>query len=196
MKQKKLILFGFLITLAIICYSQTKEPKTITVKIPQIKIAPSLCLGYVSPVMNLGGNTGWGLNSQVNFPVGKYFYCGLNYAFQITGRSDNFEKGFNSKLYQFGGAAGVKFQVKRDLAFSLGAIINKGFFIPPGELKTWNNVYMMEMALKYKLNNRFNFINKIQFGGGNDMVYNYSYYPVNYFVNYRTVNFMFGVEFN
>jgi hypothetical protein len=192
---RHLTIFFCLIISTLICYSQNSDNRTITIKIPKIKISPSISLGYVSPFRDAGGTVGCGLNSQINFPTGKYFYFGLNYNLQITGYPNNFDKDYIWKLNVFGGALGVIFPIKNDLSLTCGTTINKGLFSPSTENPSWHNIYIVEMALKYKLNKRFNFINKVQFGGNNIEIRTYNN-SMTFPLTYRTLNFLFGVEFN
>jgi hypothetical protein len=196
MRNLKFFFVLSLMSMATFCYCQNDKPKTLTIKIPNVKVVPSVCLGYVDPHSETWGTFGLGINSQCNLEIGKSFYFGLNYGFQMTGMPDNFKFDFSSKLNSFGVGLGVKVPIKNELSLTIGGIASKGLFSSHYFNKTWGNIFMLDLAIKYKLSNRLNFLNRIQFGGGN-VKYEYTNWNLmTNTMNYRTLNFMFGVEFN
>jgi len=171
--------------------------KTITIRVPNIKVKPNISAGFVSHGV-LGGSIGYGLNAQLNFVLAKYFYVGVNSGIQETGHMFLRDEIVYENLKMIGGAFGVNIPLKPGLVLALGGNINKSRFTANKQSSN-QELYYIDCALKYALSKRVNFINKIQFGGGTvRYFYDNSYYNYSrsfFDADYRALNFLFGVEF-
>lgn len=175
-------------------YSQNKE--TITINLPKPKLAKSLTFGYVSPFRQSGSNYGYGLNAQVNAHVGSIIFIGGNYSYQHTASWSGFGGDNDYRLNLVGGDLGVNIPLKNDFSMSILSSMNYGILNPEANIKTKSMVYFLETSLKYRLTEKLKFVNKIQFGGGNFNWISKSVFNARDMdISYRTLNFLFGVEF-
>jgi hypothetical protein len=198
-----LIIITLLITN--LSYGQNNEEgKTITIKLPKINLKTSVSAGFVNPIRDASGDYGWAINAQINKPfLNKYVYVGFNTGYQVNGYYTNrYPKDLNylQRISTIGGTLGINLFLTKDLSFSLGGIMNASYVKQPNFEGNWNGkIILLDLTIKYPITKKLKLINKIQLGGGElDFFYVSSFYWGSnniYPASYRTLNFLFGVEF-